>query len=71
MLGLTVLYHPLEGSDLSIEEASADKDLGKRLEGVLTYWIRQIKIALSDKEQIASNELLCLTDEFEFWNYRC
>ncbi|XP_033219684.1 dynein heavy chain 2, axonemal [Belonocnema kinseyi] len=70
MLGLSVLYHPLEGSELSVKDASADKDLGKRLEAVLTFWIRQIKIALSDKEQITSNELLCLNDEFEFWTYR-
>ena len=71
MMGLSVLYNPLEGKDLSVMEASSDTDLTKRLETVLTYWMRQIKIALDDKEQTASTELLCLNDEYEFWTYRC
>lgn len=70
MLGLTVLYVPLEGYDLNVEEASGNKDLAKRLELVLSHWLNQIKIAISDKEQLATYELLCLVDEYDFWTYR-
>lgn len=70
MLGLTVLYLPFEGKDFSIEEASANKDLAKRLELVLSYWLNQMKIAITDKEQLSTNELLCVKDEYDFWAYR-
>ncbi|XP_053977121.1 dynein axonemal heavy chain 2 [Hylaeus volcanicus] len=71
MLGLTVIYVPREGDDVSTGvEASADKELVKRLEGVVAYWTTQIRIALSDQEQATPNELLCLEDEHEFWVYR-
>ncbi|KOC70969.1 Dynein-1-beta heavy chain, flagellar inner arm I1 complex [Habropoda laboriosa] len=69
MLGLTVIYVPREGSNLS-DEASADKELVKRLEGVVAHWTTQIRIALSDQEQATPNELLCLQDEYDFWLYR-
>ncbi|XP_051176804.1 dynein axonemal heavy chain 2 [Leptopilina boulardi] len=29
-----------------------------------------MKIAIADKEQLATNELLCLVDEYDFWIYR-
>ncbi|CAL7938030.1 unnamed protein product [Xylocopa violacea] len=70
MLGLTVIYVPWEGSDLTSEEAKADKELVKRLEGVVDHWTTQIRIALSDQEQATPNELLCLQDEYDFWIYR-
>ncbi|KAG7305948.1 hypothetical protein JYU34_008511 [Plutella xylostella] len=71
MLGLTVLYIPQEGQSLSFEEASADRELVKRLEGVVVYWTHQIKSCLEDHASVASqNELLCPSDEYDFWIYR-
>lgn len=71
MLGLTVIYLPLEGNDLSVAEASADKELAKRLEGVVVHWTRQIRLALGDQDQSTPHQLLCITDEYDFWIYRC
>ncbi|XP_071580099.1 dynein axonemal heavy chain 2 [Temnothorax nylanderi] len=70
MLGLTVIYVPLESREFTTEEVSADKELVKRLEGVMAHWNTQIKIALSDQEQASPHELLCLDDEYDFWTYR-
>jgi hypothetical protein len=41
MLGLTVIYIPHEGLNLSAEEASKDMELLRRLEGktYLLYWL--------------------------------
>ncbi|XP_018342049.1 PREDICTED: dynein heavy chain 2, axonemal [Trachymyrmex septentrionalis] len=69
MLGLTVIYVPLESREFTTEEASADKELVERLEGVMAYWNTQIKIALSDQEA-SPHDLLCLDDEYDFWTYR-
>ncbi|XP_068978772.1 dynein axonemal heavy chain 2 [Bombus flavifrons] len=69
MLGLTVIYVPREGSNLT-EEDCTDKELVKRMESVVAYWTTQIRIALSDQEQATPNELLCLKDEYDFWIYR-
>ncbi|XP_045494772.1 dynein axonemal heavy chain 2 [Colias croceus] len=71
MLGLTVLYIPREGQDLSFEKASADRELVKRLEGVVVYWTHQIKSCIEDQSSVASQkELLCPSDEYDFWVYR-
>ncbi|KAJ8721222.1 hypothetical protein PYW07_001997 [Mythimna separata] len=71
MLGLTVLYIPREGQNLSFEKASADRELVKRLEGVVVYWTHQIKSCLEDTAFVASQkELLCPSDEYDFWVYR-
>ncbi|XP_011862155.1 PREDICTED: dynein heavy chain 2, axonemal [Vollenhovia emeryi] len=70
MLGLTVIYVPLESREFTTEEGNADKELVKRLEGVVAHWNTQIKIALSDQEQASPHELLCLDDEYDFWTYR-
>ncbi|KAH9639974.1 hypothetical protein HF086_008069, partial [Spodoptera exigua] len=71
MLGLTVLYIPREGQNLSFEKASADRELVKRLEGVVVYWTHQIKSCLEDTAFVASQkELLCPSDEYDFWIYR-
>ncbi|CAG9785840.1 unnamed protein product [Diatraea saccharalis] len=71
MLGLTVLYIPREGQQLSFEKASTDLELVKRLEGVVVYWTHQIKSCLEDQAFVASqNELLCPSDEYDFWIYR-
>lgn len=71
MLGLTVIYVPLERREFTTEEGSTDKELVKRLEGVVAHWNTQIKIALSDQEPATQHELLCLDDEYDFWIYRC
>ncbi|KAM3963696.1 LOW QUALITY PROTEIN: dynein heavy chain 2, axonemal kl-2 [Aphomia sociella] len=71
MLGLTVLYIPREGQQLSFEQASADRELVKRLEGVVVYWTHQIKSCIEDQAFVASQkELLCPSDEYDFWIYR-
>ncbi|KAG5317386.1 DYH2 protein, partial [Pseudoatta argentina] len=70
MLGLTVIYVPLESREFITEEPSTDKELVKRLEGVVAYWDTQIKTALSDQERTSPHELLCLDDEYDFWTYR-
>lgn len=71
ILGLTVIYVPKEASKLSPEVASKDKDLVKRLEGIVVYWTRQIRLGLQDQDQNTPHELLCPNDEYEFWKYRC
>ncbi|XP_013149055.1 PREDICTED: dynein heavy chain 2, axonemal [Papilio polytes] len=71
MLGLTVLYIPREGQQLSFEQASADRELVKRLEGVVVYWTHQIKSCVEDHASVSSQkELLCPSDEYDFWVYR-
>ncbi|CAH0714647.1 unnamed protein product, partial [Brenthis ino] len=71
MLGLTVLYIPREGQHLSFEKASTDRELVKRLEGVVVYWTHQIKSCIEDQASVASQkELLCPSDEYDFWVYR-
>lgn len=71
MLGLTVIYVPPKNREFT-EKGSADKELVKRLEGVVACWNTQIKIALSDQKQASPpDELLSLDDEYEFSIYRC
>ncbi|KAJ8670786.1 hypothetical protein QAD02_002045, partial [Eretmocerus hayati] len=70
MLGLTVIYQPREGSELTVEQASSDKELVKRLEGIVVHWTRQIRIALGDQDQSTAGELLSFKDEYDFWLYR-
>lgn len=71
MCGLTVLYIPREGMNEEAEKASCDQALLKRLETVASSWITSIENCLSDREQLVPNELMCPTDEYEFWTYRC
>lgn len=71
MCGLTVLYIPREGMGEEAEKASCNHGLLKRLETVATSWITSIENCLSDREQLVPNELMCPTDEYEFWVYRC
>lgn len=71
MCGLTVLYIPREGMDEDAEKASYNQGLIKRLEAVATSWISSIGNCLNDQEQLIPNELMCPTDEYEFWVYRC
>lgn len=69
--GLTYLYVPNEGLIDDDEEAIKDKELIKRLETIAEHWIAQLRICLSDSEQMVPYELLCPRDEYEFWIYRC
>lgn len=71
MCGLSVLYIPREGMGEEAEKASCDQGLLKRLETVATSWITSIENCLSDREQLVPNELMCPTDEYDFWVYRC
>jgi hypothetical protein len=67
---MVVLYIPNEGHDLSVEEAVLDKQLVKRLESIVIYWITQIRLCLNDMENLMQNELTCASDEYEFWIYK-
>lgn len=40
--GLTVLYIPDVINEISIETASQDKELIKRMEGIVVYWTKQV-----------------------------
>lgn len=67
---MVVLYIPNEGHDMSVEDAVQDKQLVKRLESVVIYWISQIRLCLNDMENLMQNELTCSSDEYEFWIYK-
>lgn len=68
--GRTVLYIPSEVYAMPIKEAAADVRLVNRLELIAEHWIGQLRMAISDREQVAPYALLCPNDEFEFWEYR-
>lgn len=69
--GLTVLYVPSEGIASDIEQLSMDVEYVKRLEMIAEYWIDQLRVCLSDAQQVVPHELMCPIDEYEFWVYRC
>ncbi|KAJ8936980.1 hypothetical protein NQ318_015644 [Aromia moschata] len=46
-----------------------DKELVKRMEGIVVYWSKQVRIGLLDKDQNTPEDMLCLKDEYEFWNH--
>lgn len=69
--GLTYLYVPSEGLIDNAEEAAEDKELIQRLEMIAEHWITQLRICMSDCEQMVPYELLRPIDEYEFWIYRC
>lgn len=71
MLGLTVMYQPVDVNGLSLVEATADKELLKRIEATVLHWTKQIELAIHDRELISPNKLLCLMDEYQFWLHRC
>lgn len=68
--GLTRLYVPSEGLLHDIEHVLKDDELVHRLETVAEHWITQLRICLSDSDQVAPNDLMCPRDEYEFWIYR-
>ena len=85
-MGILVLYIPWEGitHGAENEEKTQTLELGgerikrleeqalliNRLEKVAKTWIRQIREALL-VAPLASDELHCVSREFEFWQSRC
>lgn len=70
LVGLTVLYVPIEGLSENVDKAIEDVKLVQRLEMIADHWIVQIRICLCDREQIVANEYICPSEEYEFWVYR-
>lgn len=67
---MVILYVPLEGHNLTVEEAILNKDLIKRFENVLIHWISQIRMCLNDMENSTQFDLACPLDEHDFWVYK-
>ncbi|XP_023311334.1 dynein heavy chain 2, axonemal [Anoplophora glabripennis] len=70
LYALTVLYIPRDVSDIPLEVANRDRELIKRLEGLVVYWTKQIRVGLQDQDQNTPEDMLCPKDEYEFWKYR-
>lgn len=68
--GLTVLYVPSERIADDIEQLAHDAQYVKRLEAIAEHWIDQIRVCLSDSQQIVPGALMCPSDEYNFWIYR-
>jgi dynein heavy chain len=71
LFGLTILYIPREALEIPVDVASLDKELVKRLEAIVVYWTKQIRVGLQDQDQNTPDDLLCPIDEYDFWVYRC
>lgn len=71
LLGLTVLYVPSEILIDDNEKAFTKNSFVHRLESIAEFWISQLRICISDSEQVVPYDLLCPRDEYEFWIYRC
>lgn len=69
--GFTVLYVPNENMIDEIDKMIADDELVKRIEMVAEHWIAQLRMCLSDSEQMVPYDLLTPRDEYDFWIYRC
>lgn len=71
--GLTVLYVPTEVVVVDDAEKAelAENGFVSRLESIAEFWISQLRICISDSEQVVPYDLLCPRDEYEFWIYRC
>ncbi|KAK9890592.1 hypothetical protein WA026_011959 [Henosepilachna vigintioctopunctata] len=70
LFGLTVLYIPHDSVNLQIDVASKDKELVKRLEGIVVFWTKQVRVGLQDQDQTTPEDLLVPLDELQFWKYR-
>ncbi|KAF7269690.1 hypothetical protein GWI33_017275 [Rhynchophorus ferrugineus] len=68
--GLTVLYIPRTICNIPLEQATEDKELIKRMEGVVVYWTKQVRVGLQDQDQSVSEDMLCPIDEYNFWKDR-
>ncbi|ERL85346.1 hypothetical protein D910_02766 [Dendroctonus ponderosae] len=68
--GLTVLYVPKIIISVPVEVATEDKEFIKRMEGVVVYWTKQVRVGLQDQEQNTAEDLRCPIDEYNFWRNR-
>ncbi|XP_050296141.1 dynein axonemal heavy chain 2 isoform X2 [Anthonomus grandis grandis] len=70
MHGLTVLYVPRIMGHIPVEVASTDKEFVKRMEGVVVYWTKQVRVGLQDQEQNPTEDMHRPIDEYNFWRKR-
>ncbi|XP_062549331.1 dynein axonemal heavy chain 2-like isoform X3 [Armigeres subalbatus] len=68
--GFTLLYVPREGSDMEIQEVVLNRTTIKRLEAVVIEWTSQIRSTINDIQHSVPNDLICPSDEYNFWIYR-
>ncbi|KAM9836557.1 LOW QUALITY PROTEIN: dynein axonemal heavy chain 2 [Aulostomus maculatus] len=68
--GKTVLYIPMEGMQLSPEEASQDKGLVQRMETVMIHWTDQIKKLLNAQDFMTVRDNCGPLQEIVFWKSR-
>lgn len=69
--GATVLYVPREVQDITAEDAIQDRELIKRLEAIVVYWTKQIRVGIQEQSQSSSTDLRTIMDEYEAWKFRC
>ncbi|TSK77047.1 Dynein heavy chain 2, axonemal [Bagarius yarrelli] len=67
----TVLYVPMEALQHKTEVTAKDKEMVKRLEGVMIHWTRQITEVLNIQVAIDAGDRSGLLDEITFWMHRC
>ncbi|XP_055639411.1 dynein axonemal heavy chain 2-like isoform X2 [Toxorhynchites rutilus septentrionalis] len=68
--GFTLLYVPREGNDMDVQEAVLNRSMIKRMEAVVIDWTSQIRSTLSDTQHFVPDDLVCPSDEYNFWIYR-
>lgn len=71
MRGLTMFYVPITLKYITAEQVMSNKETVKRLEAVIVQWTKQVQIGLQDEEQNTSDDMLMISDIYEFWKYRC
>ncbi|XP_066933177.1 dynein axonemal heavy chain 2-like [Clytia hemisphaerica] len=69
--GKTVLYVPNEGRNLTVQQATRNKEYVQRLESCMIHWIRQIKEVLNSQDAYETSENAGPLEEIEFWKSRC
>lgn len=70
MEGITKLYIPKEGLDISVEQAAKDKELVQRLESAMVHWCRQLKDVSHSQDASIVDENSGPLEEIEFWKAR-
>ncbi|XP_055614555.1 dynein axonemal heavy chain 2, partial [Uranotaenia lowii] len=68
--GFTLLYVPREGDNSPVQEVVLNRTVIKRLEAVVIDWTGQIRSTLSDTQHFVPDDLICPSDEYNFWIYR-
>lgn len=68
--GFTLLYVPREGSDMDVQEVVLNRTTIKRLEAVVIEWTSQIRSTINDTQHSVPDDLICPSDEYNFWIYR-